>query len=62
MNSKLVMGWVKDEEKIRESSKGGKRVNFDRRAQYPETEAKSFVEYKALEEGIEGEGMMVSST
>ena len=55
------MRWVKDEEKIRES-KGSKWVNFDRRAQYPEMEAKSFMEYKALEEGIEGEGMMVSST
>ena len=48
MNSKSVMRWVKDEEKIRGSNKGSKRVNFDRRAQYPEMEVKLFMEYKEL--------------
>ena len=49
MNSKSVMRWVKDEEKIRgSSSKGSKRVKFDRRAQYPEMEAKLYMEYKEL--------------
>ena len=48
MNSKTVMRWVKDEEKIRGSSKGSKRVKFDRRAQYPEMEAKLYLEYKEL--------------
>ena len=60
MNSKSVMRWVKDEEKIRGSNKGSKQVNYDRRAQYPEMEAKLFMEYKAAEEGIKGEGMVVS--
>ena len=48
MNSKSVMRWVKDEEKIRGSSKGSKRVKFERRAQYPEMEAKLYSEYKEL--------------
>ena len=48
MNSKSVMRWVKDEEKIRGSSKGSKRVKFERRAQYPEMEAKLYMEYKEL--------------
>ena len=48
MNSKSVMRWVKDEEKIRGSSKGSKRVKFDRRAQYPGMEAKLYLEYKEL--------------
>ena len=49
MNSKSVMRWVKDEEKIwHGSSKGNKQVKFDRRLQYSVMEAKLYSEYKEL--------------
>ena len=56
MNSKSVMRWVKDEEKIRGSSKGSKRVNFERRAQYPEMEAKLYKEL--LKKGLKAGGFV----
>ena len=37
LNSKNVLRWIKDEEKIRKSGKGSKRVKFERRAENPAT-------------------------
>ena len=48
LNTKSVIRWVKDEEKIQSNGKGSKHVKFDRKAQYPEMEAKLFLEYKEL--------------
>ena len=45
----LEVGGAKDDENIRGSSKGSKRVKFERRAQYPEMEAKLYSEYKNCE-------------
>ena len=48
LNSKTVLRWIRDEEKIRESKKGRKRVTFHRRSQFPELEEKLHEEYKDL--------------
>ena len=49
MNSKTVLRWIKDEEKIRKSKKGSKRVKFVRSAQYPVLEERLHGEYKELQ-------------
>ena len=36
LNTKTVLRWLKDEEKIRKSKKGNKRVKFQRQVRYPE--------------------------
>ena len=48
LNTKTVLRWIKDEEKIRSRSKGSKRVKFERKAMYPEMEEKLYTEYKVL--------------
>ena len=48
MNSKTVLRWIRDEEKIRDSKKGSKRVKFERSAENHEVEERLHGEYKEL--------------
>ncbi len=48
LNSKTVLRWIGDEEKIRTANKGSKRVKFQRRPKYPEMEERLHKEYKEL--------------
>ena len=48
LNTKTVMRWIKDEEKIRQSKKGSKHSEHDRRAMYPDVEERLYSEYRAL--------------
>ena len=48
LNTKTVLRWLKDEEKIRGSKKGSKRVKFQRQARFPEMEKILYLEYKEL--------------
>ena len=55
MNSKTIIRWIKDEEKIRDSKKGSKRAKFICSAENPGVEDKFYEEYKGTEEeGSEG--------
>ena len=45
---KTVQRWIKDEEKIKESKKGARRVKFKRRANYPDVEDQLHEEYRKL--------------
>ena len=46
LNSKTVVCWIKGERKIRASRKGRKRVEFDRKPQYPALEDTLYQEYR----------------
>ena len=46
LNSKTVIRWLQGAETIRKSRRGSKRVNFTRKAHYPEMEESLFGEYK----------------
>ena len=48
LNTKTVGRWVKDEEKIKKSTKASKRVSFTRQCQFPEMEEELYCEYKQL--------------
>ena len=48
MNTKTVLRWLKDEEKIRGSKKGSKKVKFQRQARFPEMEKRLYLEYREL--------------
>lgn len=48
LNSKTVLRWIKDEDKIKKTKKGRKRVQFQRSSQYPEMETRLHEEYKDL--------------
>ena len=42
LNPKMAMRWVKDEEKIRATKKGSKRVNFPRTPDHPQMETQLY--------------------
>ncbi len=46
LNTKMVVRWINDEEKIRDSHKGSKRVKFQQTAQFPDMEKQLYAEYK----------------
>ena len=48
LNTKTVLRWVKDEEKIRHSRKGSKHAKHDRPAKYPDVEERLYREYRGL--------------
>ena len=48
IDRKMVQRWVKDEEKIKASRKGAKKVKHDRRAEYPDMEEQLHSEYREL--------------
>lgn len=48
LNSKTVLRWVKDREKIKKGKKGSKHIQHQRRADYPEMEEELYKEYKEL--------------
>ena len=48
IDRKMVQRWVKDEEKIKASSKGSKKSKHERRADYPEMEEELHREYRQL--------------
>ena len=45
LNTKTVMRWIKDEQKIRDSKKGSKHADHDRRAKYPEIHIEGIDDY-----------------
>ena len=48
LNSKTVLRWEKDKDKIKAGKKGSKHVQHCRRADYPEMETELYKEYKEL--------------
>ena len=48
LNSKTLLRWLKDENKIESSRKGSKRAKFNRTPKYPEMEDRLYREYKDL--------------
>ena len=54
LNTKTVMRWIKDEEKIKKSKKGTKRVMFIRSAQFPLMEEQLHAEFRQLRIKIKG--------
>ena len=48
LNSKTVSRWVSSEDKIRESSKGSKRIVCCRKPEHPDVEAALMEEFKEL--------------
>ena len=48
LNTKTILRWTGDEEKIKDAKKGSKHVVHVRRAMYPEVETELYREYKAL--------------
>ena len=57
LNSRTVLRWIKDERKIKDSKKGRKRVEFNRKSQYPAMETTLYKEYRSLREwGIKIKG------
>ena len=55
-NLKTVLRWITNERKIKNSSKGHKRVKFERTSQYPAMEDTLYKEYRSLWQGIEIKG------
>ena len=61
LNTKNILRWILVEEQIRDSSKGRRRVEFQRTALHPEMEKKLYSGYREQwQERAEGEGMVVS--
>ena len=48
LNTKTILRWAGDEEKIKDAKKGSKHAVHVRRAMYPEMETELYREYKAL--------------
>ena len=48
LNTKTVIRWAKDEEKLKKAKKGSKHLKHNRRAAHPEVEEKLYLEYKEL--------------
>ena len=48
LNTKTILRWVKDEQKIRGSKKGSRRAVFQRSALFPDMEERLYGEYKEL--------------
>ena len=48
LNTKNILRWIRAEEQIRDSSKGRRRVEFQRTALHPEMEKKLYSEYREL--------------
>ena len=48
LNTKTVLRWVREEEKIRETKKGSRRVAFEKSAFFPDMEERLYDKYKQL--------------
>ena len=48
LNTKTILRWAGDEEKIKDAKKGSKHAVHVRRAMHPEMETELYQEYKAL--------------
>ena len=48
LNTKTVLRWAQDEQKIEKAKQGSKHVEHNRRAMYPEVEAELYREYRQL--------------
>ena len=57
LNTKTILRWARDEEKIEKAKKGSKHVQHHRRAMHPEMEAELYREYKQLrKQGLKVKG------
>ena len=57
LNTKTILRWAHDEQKIEKAKKGSKHVQHHRRALYPEMEAELYREYKKLrKQGLKVKG------
>ena len=48
LNTKTILRWAGDEEKLKKAKKGSKHTVTERKAAFPEMEAKLYREYKSL--------------
>ena len=48
LNTKTVLRWTQDDQKIEKAKKGSKHIQHNRRAMYPEVEAELYREYRQL--------------